>query len=455
MSSIFEAKNIHLVGIGGISMSSIAHILLNRGIAVSGSDQKQSHATDSLIKMGANIHIGHSEANIDNPDIIIYTSAIDENNPELIMAKNKNIPLVQRTKALNDILIEHPYILAVSGTHGKSTTTSMVAQILRQAFGDVSYMIGAELADTNKAYHITKSDYIAVEACEYQANFLNLYPTTIAINNIEQEHIDFFSSIEQLVASFNEFASHLPANGYLILNRDDRYTYQLATLDNCHIITFGIDNQADYHADNITMDDAGQTSFDLVYRGDYICRIQLNMIGKFNVYNALSAIAATHVNGIDFAISQQALAGFQSAHRRFETVGYYKGAQVVSDYGHHPTAVRATLESAKKINGKKICIVYQPHTYSRTKTLLSDYASAFSCADEVIITDIYAARETNPYNVHSSDLVNVIHHAGQSASYVASDKALIDRLDKVANSNTLIIMMGAGDIDDLARDLVR
>ncbi len=321
MKSIFDVKKVHLIGVGGISMSSIAQILLSRGIAVSGSDQAASPLTEQLEKNGAIINIGHAKQNIKDPDIVIYTGAVGNDNPEMIAAKDKAIPIIPRTVALNDILQLHQKIIAISGTHGKSTTTSIATHIMRHQEGEISYLIGAQLDETKRAYHLTDSPLITVEACEYQANFLHLYPTTIVVNNIEPEHIDYYKSIEQLIDTFRTFAKHLPADGHLVINADDANANLLRDHQACQVTTFAIDQPANYRATNIRMSAEHTTTFDLLIDGNHVMTIEQSLIGKFNVYNTLAAITACHLNGASLKGIPSLMKCFVNSERRFENIG--------------------------------------------------------------------------------------------------------------------------------------
>ncbi len=455
MKSIFDVKKVHLIGIGGISMSSIAQILHKRGIAVSGSDQTESATTKELENNGIDIAIGHAKENINDQDIVIYTGAVDYENPEMIAAQDKQIPIIARTVALNEILKLHKKIIAISGTHGKSTTTSIATHLLRRQKGDISYLIGAKLHETKRAYHLANSQYVTVEACEYQANFLHLYPTTIVVNNIEPEHIDYYKSIEQLVDTFRTFAKHLPKDGHLIINNDDANARLLCSHQSCNVTTFGINQPADYLAKNIKLKSTNRTSFDLYIRGNYITTIEQSLIGKFNVYNTLAAIAACHLNGANLDDVAESMKHFINSDRRFETIGQFNGATVISDYAHHPSEVKATIDDAARLADSELCIVFQPHTYSRTKNMLHEFSTAFNAAKHVFVTDIYAAREKNIYNISSKDLAEAISKNGKKAHYIGGLKNVPNELEKIVNDKMLIVMMGAGSIDKFARQMVQ
>ncbi len=448
--TIFDCKKVHFIGIGGISMSGIAHILLERGIEITGSDQSTSEITKTLQKAGAHIFHEHKAEYITDQEMVIYTGAIKKDNPEYVEATNKNIPMLARTEALNQILQLHENIIAVAGTHGKTTVTSMITHIFRKNFDDISYMIGAHLNATNKSYNLIESPYITVEACEYQANFLQLYPTCLLVNNIEPEHMDYYKNIEQLIDTFSTFAHHLPKGSNLIVNADDKNCQQLLTENDYNITTYGIENNADYQAKNIKLA-VNNISFDLYVKGQYKDEFKLNLFGNYNIINALGAIACADLYHIDFETIKLALASFVNSDRRFEKIGTFNGATVISDYAHHPSEVKASISGATAIKDKKIVLVFQPHTYSRTHTMLHEFATAFHGVDELYITDIYAAREKNIYKIHAEDLTRVINKAGQHAEYIGELSNIKSTLEKSLDQDSLLIIMGAGSIDAYAR----
>lgn len=454
MTSLLEAKKVHLVGIGGISMSAIAHILLERGLIVTGSDAKPSHAVDTLQAAGATVSIGHSASNISDQDLLIYTGAIDDTNPEFQSAVALNIPILRRTEAINQLMADYPVSLAFSGTHGKTSSTTMATMILEAAMTEPSYLVGARLPHTHKAYHLAPSEFITIEACEYKAGFLDLYPTTLVINNIEEEHLDFYKNLETIIDTFQEFTTHLTSEHHLILNNDDYNVRRLNRHQDAPILTYGINMPSDYEARGLTFNHEGQPTFDLFFNREFQLKITLSVPGKHNVYNALGAIAATHANGIDFQSIKKALEAFTNAERRFEILGKFNGATIVTDYAHHPSEVKACLHGAQNLAGQDIIAVYQPHTYSRTKTLLHETAGAFKGCKHVFIADIYAARETNTYNIHSQDLVNCMLEEQDNVTYLPSLDEIADAIKPFCHENAFVVLMGAGDIDAAARRLV-
>lgn len=455
MINLLEAKAVHFIGIGGISMSAIAHILIEKGISVSGSDAKASALTEGLLAAGATVAIGHHKDNVGSVDAIVYNGAIDPQNPEYQLALSLNIPLVKRTEALNQIVQDYPIAIAVSGTHGKTSTTSMVAHILKSADQDPSYMIGARLPGDNKAYHITNSDFIAVEACEYKAGFLDIHPSTIVINNIEEEHLDFYKSLDAIVDTFAKFTHSLNPDNFLIVNLDDPNARKLTRIDHTQVITFSIHQEATYEARHITFDDHAFPTFELFIAGEFVGKVTLNIPGKHNISNAVAAIAATCSNGIEPEVAIKALGNFKNAERRYETLGQYMGATLVTDYAHHPSEIKACLNAALNLAHQEVIVVYQPHTYSRTKGLLSETASAFKGAHQVFITDIYAARETNTYNIHASDLVAAIQAEGVPVAYIEHLDGVAQSIAPYCHSGATVIFMGAGDIDHIARQIAQ
>lgn len=454
MASLHQASHVHLIGIGGISMSALAFILLERGYQVSGSDQTESPTTEKLKIAGATLFIGHHADHITTQDTLIYTGAISENNPELTKALALKLNILTRTEAINALMAPYKKSIAISGTHGKTTTSSMTAWILEKAGQEPSYLIGAKLPQTGKAYHMTASEYIVVEACEYKESFLDLYPTSIVVNNIEEEHLDYYDDLDHIVRTFQSFADHLSPSQYLIINQDDFSARKLNKDPKSQIVSYAINEPATFEARQLKFDAAGCGEFELYYENAFLATITLSVSGRHNVYNALAACAATYVNGISIESIVLALKDFHNAERRFEVLGTYQGATLVSDYAHHPSAVKTTLHAARNINRNNLVVVFQPHTYTRTKSMLVEFSTAFKEADHVWITDIYAAREKNEYGIHSKDLVDLINEEGQDVHYLSSLEDIPDALSSVIDSNTLIIMMGAGDIDAFARKMI-
>ena len=450
-----NVRHVHLIGIGGVGVSWIAEILLAKGYIVTGSDLKSSAITEGLTKKGAKIHIGHHEDHVVGSNLVVHTAAISNDHVELVKAKSLNIPTLTRAEMQGELMEQYKTSVAVAGAHGKSTTTSMLSVILANSDTDATLLVGAHLDALGGNARIGKSDNIIVmEACEYKDSFLNFKPTHGIILNIDEDHLDYFENLDQIVASFTKFAQAIPKRGALIINADDYNARKVIGHVTCPVITIGVTLDAVYQAKNITFNDKGLPQFDVIFEEQVIMTCRLSIPGQHNIYNSLSAIAVAHHIGIPTDIILGALANFTNAGRRFEDLGYFKGARVVDDYAHHPTEIKATLTAAKKIPHNKIICVFQPHTYTRTHELLHEFSTAFTGADEIIVTDIYAAREKNENIVHAKDLVDKIREEGKNVTYIASFDDIEKHLAEIAEEDDLIFTMGAGDIFKLGHQIV-
>ena len=440
-------QNVHFIGIGGISMSGLAEILLSRGYEITGSDMRESAITVKLQNLGIKTVIGHSAKNIEGADLIVYTAAINEDNPELAAARLKGVPSMDRATLLGKIMKNYPGSIAVSGTHGKTTTTSMVSMMLLEAGMNPTIHIGGELDAIKGTTHIGNDSYFVAEACEYFESFLKFHPYIAVILNIDYDHADFFKDIDHVINTFRKFAMLLPPDGYLVANADDGNINKLLGSVACNIVTYGInDATAQWRACNITFDEFGCASYTLIHKDLEIDTISLKVPGIHNVGNSLAAIAACAITGCSIEASRQALLKFQGTHRRFELKGILNGIKVIDDYAHHPSEVKATLKAAKACRQARVWCVFQPHTYTRTKFLMNDFATAFEDADEVILTDIYAAREVDKGEVNSRMLADRIMETGKKVHYFGTFEAIAEYLKANAQSQDLIITMGAGDI---------
>lgn len=440
-------KYIHFIGIGGISMSGLAEILVGLGYKISGSDMKTTKITQKLEKMGIKVYSGHDERNIKNPDLVVYTAAVKEDNPELVKARKLDIPVMDRASLLGQIMKRYPYSIAISGTHGKTTTTSMVTMIMLEAKLDPTIHIGGELEAIGGNTKIGGNSYFITEACEYVESFLKFYPFLAIILNIELDHVDYFKDIDHIKSAFYKFASLVPPNGYVVGCADDPNTLSLINSLSCNKITYGIKSEnAEWTARDIFFDDMGCASFSLIRHGEKLDEIKLNIPGIHNVNNALAAAAACYMLGCDTTSIKEGLKKFTGAHRRFELKGVTNNIRVVDDYAHHPSEVIATLKAAKNCRRSKIWCVFQPHTYTRTKSLLEEFSTAFADADKVIVADIYAAREKDTGEIHASTLADRINQKENKAVYISGFEAIAKYLEKHAASGDLIITMGAGDI---------
>jgi len=439
--------HVHFIGIGGISMSGLAEILLKENFRISGSDAKSSDIVDNLISMGATVNIGQVAANVtDDIDLVVYTAAIHEDNEEFATCVKKNIPMLTRAQLLGQIMNNYKYSVAVSGTHGKTTTTSMLSQIFMEADTDPTISVGGILDSIGGNIRVGKSDYFVTEACEYTNSFHSFFPYISIILNVDADHLDFFSGIDEIIESFHTFATNLPDNGTLVVNGDmdclDRVTREL----NCNILTFGLSESNRYTAKDITPDEHGHMTYTLVVDGKDCERVYLNIGGTHNVSNSLSAIAVADLLGISREFTLMGLKSFGGAHRRFEHKGTLGNVTVIDDYAHHPTEIKATLKTATDTPHNELWVVFQPHTYTRTHALFDEFADALKGFDHVILVDIYAAREADTGLVHSKDLSNRLKELGTDARYFTSFDAVENYLLKNCKKNDLLITMGAGDV---------
>lgn len=449
-------KPIHVFfcGIGGISMSGLAEILLSRGFIVSGSDMKSSDITDSLEAKGINISIGQRASNItDDIELFVYTAAIKEDNPEWQSVLAKNIPSISRAELLGQIMKNYEFPVAISGTHGKTTTTSMISEILLWADTDPTLSIGGILKSIGGNIRIGHSPYFVTEACEYTNSFLSFFPKIALILNIEEDHLDFFKDINDIRNSFKKFASLLPKDGALVINGEIDHIEDITASLKCPIYTYGFDERFDYYATDISFDELGHPSYTLHSpKGE--CHVSLSVPGMHNVSNSLAAICCGDLCEIERGNIVAALRSFTGTDRRFEFKGKIHDVTIIDDYAHHPTEISATLASAANYPHKKLWVVFQPHTYTRTKAFLTDFADALSAADEVILADIYAAREKNTIGISSKDLMEEILKRQTNCHYFPSFDEIENFILENCSSGDLLITMGAGDIVNVGESLL-
>lgn len=448
--------HIYFIGIGGISMSGLAEVLLEKGFTVSGSDRMKSGLTGALEEKGVRIFYGQEYANITGDiDLVVYTSAVHPDNPELVAAGDLGVPAITRAQLLGQMMKNYDTPIAVSGTHGKTTTTSMISEILLAADTDPTLSIGGILKTINGNIRVGRSGYFLTEACEYTNSFLSFYPKISIILNVEEDHLDFFKDIEDIRHSFRLFAEKLDEKGSLIINSDiNRLDEFLAGLS-CKVITFGSDPQkSDYSAADITYDAWARPSFTLLVDKKPEGTISLGVPGEHNVYNALSAIAAARVLDIPMEAIKRGLGHFHGTNRRFEVKGEVGGLTIIDDYAHHPQEIAATLAAAKNYPHKKIWCVFQPHTYSRTAALLDDFARVLLAADEVILADIYAAREVNKLGVSANDIALKMEEYGKHVHYLPSFDEIETFILENCVPGDLLITMGAGDIVKVGEKLL-
>jgi len=451
-----KPSHVHFIGIGGISMSGLAAILLKEGFTVSGSDSHESELTDRLEKAGARIAYQQSAENItDGIDVVVYTAAIHPSNPEYAAAVEKKIPLLSRAQLLGQLMKNYKVPICVSGTHGKTTTTSMAAHILMAADMDPTISVGGILPLIHGNYRIGSNQTFLMEACEYTNSFLSFFPKISIILDIDADHLDFFKDLDDIRNSFRKFAELLPDDGVLIINADDPACKMITKDLKCKIITYSMSNKGEYTADLVTYDKRGNASFRALYKGEPIGTFSLQVPGQHNVSNALAAIALARELGIDAKTIQDGFSSFHGTNRRFEYKGTMQGAKIIDDYAHHPTEIKATLRTAERVPHKTIWCVFQPHTYTRTKALLPQFAEALSIADHVVLADIYAARELDIYGISSRDLQAEIQKLGTDCDYFPSFEEIEDFLRANVKEGDLVITMGAGNIVQVGEDLLK
>ena len=448
--------HVHFIGIGGISMSGLAEILLKEGFIISGSDNKESALTDHLEKLGAKVFYGQKASNIiSGIDVVVYTAAIHPDNEEFAEAVKQNLPMLTRAELLGQLMTNYDVPIAISGTHGKTTTTSMLSHILLAGELDPTISVGGILKAIGGNIRVGNSEYFVTEACEYTNSFLHFFPKIGVILNIDEDHLDFFKDLADIRNSFHLFAKLLPENGTLVINGDIDKIEEITSDLSCRVITFGKEASLDYSAANITYNEQGNASFDVVKNGQNVAHLVLAVGGEHNVYNALAAIAVADILGVPAETIQTGLASFHGTDRRFEYKGTIDDVTIVDDYAHHPTEIKATLKAAKHYPHRKLWCVFQPHTYTRTKAFFQEFAEALSHADHVILADIYAARETDTLGVSSEALSDAIRSLGTDSHYFPSFAEIETFLKENWNAGDLVLTMGAGDVVKIGEDLLK
>ncbi len=453
---IKKYKNIYMVGIGGISMSGIAEILVKWGYNVSGSDWAKSSQTEWLEKNGVKVNISQVAENITKDiDLVVYTAAIKEDNPELVKAKELNIPIVERGMFLGELTKLFKDTIGIAGTHGKTTTTSMVACAFLEANLDPSIQVGAVLSNIDGNYRVGKSDYFIIEACEYCESYLNFKQRSAIVLNIDDDHLDYFGSIENIQKSFQKYVSNLPADGFLVINIDDKRCISLMNHTKATVITVGSGFSANWHYENLDFDNDGYPSFDVYHDREKVQRVKLNVTGVHNVMNSLCCIALCDAYGIDVKTVAKALAKFNGASRRLEYKGLFNGAKVYDDYGHHPTEIMATVRGIKNKKFNESWVVFEAHTYSRLVEHLKDFAKALVNFDHIVIMDIYAAREVNTFNIHEEDLMNELKKLGKDSVHISDYDEIVEYLGNNVKNDDIILTLGAGNVTKIATLLTK
>lgn len=447
--------HVHFIGIGGISMSGLAEILLKEGFTISGSDAKQSELTIHMEKLGATVHYPQMPSNItDDIDLVVYTAAIHPDNPEFACVVEKKIPMLTRAQLLGQIMKNYKTPIAVSGTHGKTTTTSLASHVLMAGNCDPTISVGGILPSIHGNIRVGSSDVFITEACEYTNSFLSFFPKISLILNVDADHLDFFKDIDDIRHSFHAFGKLLPTDGTLIINADTPKYEDIVEGLACEVLTYGLEQEADYMASEVTFNELGHPSFTCLFRGEAIGSFSLLIPGMHNVSNALATIALARKLGLDTATIQDGFTSFTGTDRRFQYKGKVGGVTVIDDYAHHPTEITATLKAAKNYPHKTTWCVFQPHTYTRTKALLGDFAKALTLADKVVLVDIYAAREKNTVGISSRDLEAEIIKLGKECHYFPTFDEIENFLLEKCEPNDLLITMGAGDVVKIGENLL-
>lgn len=444
-----EIKKLHFIGIGGSGMFPIVQIFLAKGYEITGSDNNESDTLDLEREMGVTVHMGHNPQNLEGAELVVYSAAIMQDNPELSAARDKGIPIVERSEILGYITRQFDRCVCVSGTHGKTTTTAMLTQILLTAGLDPSAVIGGKLPMIGGNGRSGNSEVMTCEACEYKDTFLRLSPDIAVILNIDEDHMEYFKTMDNLIASFRKFAGK--ADKSVIVNGDDQNSMLAVVGLKQKIITYGFAEGNDYYPDNIERVDPSRVTFDLIYKGKKLADITLRVPGGHNILNAVAACAAALEAGAEPEQLAPGLVGFHGAGRRFEILGQKNGVTIADDYAHHPAELRVTLEVAKTLGYKRVWAVFQPFTYSRTAMLLQDFVSALTVADRVVMSEIMGSREVNTYNIYTKDLAALI----SGSVWFESFEEIAEYVMRQAQEGDLVITLGCGDIYKCAKLMLK
>lgn len=448
-SYIVPGMRAHLIGVGGVSMAPLAEVLHGMGMVISGSDMREGASVEHLRSLGIPVAIGHRAENVEGAALVIRTAAVHDENPEIAEAHRLGIPVFERAQAWGAIMRGYRNALCISGTHGKTTTTSMCTHIAMAAQTDPTVMIGGTLPLLGAGHRVGRGETIILESCEYCNSFLSFFPTVAVILNIEADHLDFFSDLADVERSFRAFADLVPEDGIIIANRDDANTMHTLEGETRRVVTFGLE-EGDVHAANLVWN-GGFPAFDVIWQGEKFAHAQLRIPGVHNVRNALAAAAAAIVLRLPADAVEAGLAAFRGAGRRFEHKGTCRGAEVYDDYAHHPGELRALLTMAKGLGYRRVICAFQPHTYTRTKALFDDFVAVLKEPDLTLLAEIYAAREDNTVGISSRDLAEQI----PDARYFATLSELTACLREMARPGDLILTVGAGDIYTVGEALTK
>lgn len=440
----------YLIGIGGVSMAPLAEILAGMGLSISGSDMQESEKVAELRERGVRVNIGHRAENIlPDYEFIVRTAAVHDENPEIVAARAQGIPVFERAQAWGALMKDYKNALCIAGTHGKTTTTSMCTHILMAAEKDPTVMIGGTLPLLHAGHRVGGGDTIVMESCEYYDSFLSFHPTIAVLLDVEADHLDYFADLAAVQSSFRRFAELVPPDGMVIANYDDPNTMQAIEGIDRPVMTFGMSREADLYAENLQMDGAGM-EFDVFHKGVFYAHLDLSVPGRHNVLNALAATASAITLGISPTAVRYGLSAFRGANRRFEFKGKFNGADVYDDYAHHPGELKALLDAVQPLGYKRVLLVFQPHTYSRTKALFSDFVEQLARPDVTFLAEIYAAREKNTLHISSADLARELPNGMFFPTFAELEKAL----RFAAAPGDLILTVGAGDVYKIGEDIL-
>jgi len=443
----YTGRRAHLIGIGGSSMSGLAGMLVKLGVRVTGSDSARSYTTDALEQSGIHVFIGQRAENVDGADIVIYSAAIAKSNPERVRAEELGIPQMERATLLGQLMEGYRHAVNVCGTHGKTTTTSMIAEAMLDTGFDPTVHIGGQLDYIGGSTRVGGHDTFVVEACEFNASFLQFHPTIAVITNIEEDHLDFYKDLDDIAHAFARFCALLPENGVCIGNGDDPRVAALLGRQTCRTVSYGLGQDNQWRPLNLRYDETGCAEFDFALAGKPVAHTHLRVPGAFNVMHALATMAACVEAGAQPEAVAASLARFAAPHRRFEYTGTVCGVKLYTDYGHNPAEMRSALENAAKQPHKRLFAVMQPHTYSRVKTLFQDYIHCCDLADDVLVTDIFAAREKDPGDIHATMLVEAMQKEGVPAHYTPTFDDAEAYLRAHWQPGDLVITMSCGNIN--------
>lgn len=453
MAHIDEAKRIHLIGIGGCSMNGLALILQSQGHTVTGSDRERTAFMDALDHDGIRYSVGHTGEYVEGADLVIYSAAIKPDNPERVLAREKGIPELERSVALGQISERYREVVAVAGCHGKTTITSMLALINDLAKTDATIHVGGYVEFLGGGVRVGSQDLLVTEACEYVESFLTLKPTVALINNIDDDHLDYYKDINAIVEAFEKFLALLPEDGVFVACADDPRVMKLAEQSSLKVVTYGLTG-GDYTASDVKFDAQGNAGFTVLRHGEPLGKVQLSVPGTHNIVNALGSIAVADQMKVPFAVSAKALNQFRNTKRRFEYYGERNGVKVFHDYGHHPNEIRATLDAAKRVPHNRLICVFQCNSYTRARTLFCEHVVCFQDADMVLVPDIYPGREKDTGIVHARDMVAAINRESDNAVYLPTFEEIRLYLDEHAEEGDLVVTVGSGDVYKQTRKLL-